>query len=91
MLSNKLSLTEDNMRIIRATVKGAPAADYDLLDQTVEKAAALLNVSHDDAERMLIKHIESVLAQKNAKLAQSWQSKVNTGESTVLHDDISFD
>ncbi|MAI07756.1 MAG: hypothetical protein CMF61_02245 [Magnetococcales bacterium] len=90
-LTKKLKLTEMQMRVIRATIHGAPAADEDLLEETTEKAAQLLNIPYEDAEKVLVRQINAELDRQNESTQTRWQHAVNNGDNTVIHDETILD
>ncbi len=79
------------MRVIRATIHGAPAADEDLLEETTEKAAQLLNIPYEDAEKVLVRQINAELDRQNESTQTRWQHAVNNGDNTVIHDETILD
>lgn len=90
-LTKKLKLTEMQMRVIRATIHGAPAADEDLLEETTEKAAELLNIPYEEAEKVLVRQINAELDRQNESTQTRWQHAVNNGDNTVIHDETILD
>lgn len=83
---SQLNLSEMQMRILRATMNGADASDQELLDETVERAADILNVPENVAEVRLLNFIHQSLAVKNAETESRIQQAFKTGKSSVQHD-----
>ena len=78
-------LNDMELRVLRATMNGKPAANPMLLSNAVKSVADEMGVEREEALQMLKAYVENELAAENAMVAKNWQSSVHS--NIAIHAD----